>query len=82
MLRTCSACGRVDDHPRHVVGMVNRPGTWAWDLKRMATSMHLDCCAQSGCALCLDSLDRAGGLSGQALIDHLAAERAARTLED
>ena len=75
MLRTCSACGLVDDHPRHVVGMVNRHGA-------RSESMHLDCCAASGCELCTDTVTRSGGLSGQALIDHLAAERAARTLED
>ncbi len=77
MLRTCSACGLIDDHPRHVWGAVSLGG-----VKTPQTSLHLDCCAHNGCATCLDTLVAAGGRTGQDLIDHLAAERAARTLED
>ncbi len=77
MLRTCPACGLSDDHPRHERGVVNLPAG-----QRPPAGLHLDCCAASGCELCQDTVTRCGGRTGQDLIDFLAAERAARTLED
>jgi hypothetical protein len=75
VIRGCAGCDQSDSHPRHVVGVVNRQAD-------PPTPRHIDCCAATGCAACADTVARSGGKTGQALIDHLAAERAARTEEN
>lgn len=78
-VRGCAECGIHDADPRHVYGRVNRLGT----VQAPPTPRHIGCCADvTGCALCTDTVARSGGKTGQDLIDYLAAERAARTLED
>jgi len=76
LTRGCAVCGQRDTHPRHVVGILNRPGVGP------PTPKHLDCCAAAGCALCQQTMREAGGRTGQDLIDHLAAQRAARAQEE
>lgn len=76
MIRGCAECGRNDEHPRHVEGTVNR------GVVGPPTPRHIDCCAARGCPLCIATVADAGGKTGQDLIDHLAAARAARTQEN
>lgn len=73
MIRDCAACGVRDDHPRHVVGLINvARGTVP------PVPLHLDCCAARGCESCAETVRAAGG-TGTTLINYLAAQRAART---
>lgn len=74
-IRPCHACGQRDDHPRDVVAFINRPGA-------ATRYYHLDCHARLGCQSCADAVTASGGATGEALLAHLAAVRAARSLED
>jgi hypothetical protein len=76
--RDCADCDRpAGFEPRHIVGVINLPAGEAPPVPR-----HLSCCAAIGCAHCQHTISEAGGRTGQDLIDHLAAQRAARSLED
>ena len=58
--RPCTACGQVDDHPRHTDGFGDQ-------------MRHLDCCAAAGCpdGSCDSILAKAGGARGAELISFL-----------
>lgn len=73
-IRGCGVCGRADDHPRHVVGLVNARGP-------APEPRHIDCCAAAGCAACAQTVAESEGRTGQALIEWLAAQRARRAKE-
>lgn len=69
----CPRCDRTGI-PRHVVGLFNAPpGT------PPPVPVHIDCCADQGCAHCTHLIAAAGGRRGHELADHYAAQRAART---
>ena len=74
-MRTCPACSHSEPGPWHVRAVLNRPGATP------PPPLHIGCCAARGCATCTATVAEAGGLTGQPLLDHLAAQRAARTLE-
>lgn len=57
-------CGKVDDHPRHVVEV---PGG-------DDVAYHLDCHADAGCESCAGQVaGRPNGAVGQELLDHILA---------
>lgn len=66
-VRSCDACGQVDDHPRHLIYDPANNGD---------TTRHLDCCAAAGCESCAEQLAAAPETArhGQSLIDHLTGE--------
>lgn len=61
-MRHCTSCGRVDDHPRHVIGTID--GT-------DGGCFHMDCHALLGCRICLNQLAGADGATGAELRAHL-----------
>lgn len=73
--RICSVCSAGEPGPWHVQGLLNQPGATP------PAPVHIGCCAEQGCALCTATVAESGGLTGQPLLDHLAALRAARTQE-
>lgn len=59
-VRPCPECQVFDDHPRHVVALADGG----------ELTLHVDCCAARGCAICahqLEAVDHAPGLVGDAL---------------
>ncbi|MEV1295772.1 hypothetical protein [Pseudonocardia sp. NPDC049635] len=58
-------CGKVDDHPRHVIEL---PGG-------AEALYHLDCHAAAGCASCAEQISgRPQSATGAELLDHLLAQ--------
>lgn len=64
-IRPCTACGKRDDHPRHVFQIA--PGATVF--------FHMDCCANNGCDTCEQQLADAKGVKGDKLRGHLIALR-------
>lgn len=71
--RSCTACGQVDDHPRHIHALPD--GT--------DQVLHLDCCAAQGCPTaggdfdehsCGARLAAAGGVTREPLIEWLTSK--------
>ncbi len=58
VLRTCTACGQTDDHPRDVLNVL--PG-------EEPINYHLDCHAALGCTRCADRLAAVDGATGPGL---------------
>lgn len=66
MRRSCVGCGRIDDHPRHIIAL--RDGsTMDW---------HMDCHANNGCESCAGQLVNADGLIGDTLRAHITGREA------
>lgn len=55
--RLCISCLQTDDAPRHV--------------RQGSEPRHIDCCAATGCDLCVTSLADAGGAQNDDLRAHL-----------
>lgn len=61
----CTACGQVDDHPRHVA--VN-----SLTDDSLNTNLHLDCCVEDGgCEGCESTLALVGDRRGDEMVAHL-----------
>lgn len=74
-MRACGGlgvgCGRVDDHPRHVIDTGNPDDDVAY---------HLDCHAAAGCESCAAQTSGSGGATGGELLDHIL-NQAGQTIE-
>lgn len=57
-IRGCDVCGQVDDHPRHVVAVIESRGPKTF-------IRHMDCCAASGCEACRATEEVVGHLKGE-----------------
>jgi hypothetical protein len=64
-IRPCAACGKEDDHPRHVISLTPTESLF----------FHMDCHANNGCDTCKQQIADAKGAKGDKLRGHLIALR-------
>ncbi len=68
LVRTCVACTKTDDHPRHDVITQIHP-------ELVEVSWHLDCHAiATGCESCAAATADADGKTGDAMRKHILAQ--------
>jgi hypothetical protein len=65
-VRGCIACGKEDDHPRHVTAT-----------PAGSVPVHMDCHAAMGCEVCAATVSTAKKLKGDDLREHIRAGKAA-----
>jgi len=71
-VRSCLACGQVDDHPRHVITLPDHS----------EVTYHMDCHARMNppCEICTAQTETATGVTGDELRAHITSSEQAEYL--